>query len=57
MMAADEDKMIPSSHGQKIYDAFPGKKKIKIFEGTHNSNRPSSVIRDCFYFIESSLGL
>ncbi len=44
-MAGDEDKMIPSTHGQRIYDAFPGKKKIKIFEGTHNSNRPSSVVR------------
>ena len=45
LIAGDEDRMIPYSHSQRIYDDFPGKKKIKIFEGTHNSPRPSSVIR------------
>ena len=30
-MAAKDDRMISCSHGQKIYDVFPGKKKINIF--------------------------
>lgn len=57
VMAGDEDRMISPSHAKKIFEVFPGKKQIRIFEGSHNSNRPSSVIRECFYFIETSLGL
>ena len=44
-MAGDEDRMISPSHARKIHEVFPGKKQIRIFEGTHNSNRPSNVIR------------
>lgn len=44
-MAGHDDSMIHPGHAQRIYDAFPGKKKITVFDGTHNSNRPSKVIR------------
>jgi PhoPQ-activated pathogenicity-related protein len=57
VIAGNEDRMIPPEHARRVYEAFPGKKRLSIFDGTHNSNRPEKVIRECFYFIENALGL
>lgn len=51
IMAATGDSMINYSHSQKIYEAFPGKKQIELFEGNHNSNRPDAVLNKCYEFI------
>jgi hypothetical protein len=33
--------MIHYSHAERLHDAFKGKsKRLILFEGTHNSNRP-----------------
>lgn len=56
-MAGEEDAMIPVEHAKKIYEAFPGNKKISIFEGSHNSDRPFYVLKEMFQFLEKSLGI
>lgn len=56
LLAATDDKMIHYSHSQTLYDCFPGpNKKLILFEGTHNSDRPNSVLSQIFAFVEASL--
>jgi hypothetical protein len=43
--------MIPYEHGRLVYEKFPGKKKLVLFDGTHNSDRPSQVNSEVFDFI------
>ena len=51
----EEDTLIPPHHADKLYQSFPGRKMLVMFEGTHNSTRPAEVIEKCYEFIESGL--
>jgi hypothetical protein len=56
LLAATDDKMIHFSHSQTLYDCFPGEnKKIILFAGTHNSDRPGTVLNQIFAFAEMAL--
>lgn len=52
-MAGIDDSMIHYSHSEKIFESFPGKKKIELFHGSHNSQRPAKALDNCFLFIET----
>ncbi len=48
--------MISYHHSEKLYASYKGKnKKLILFDGTHNSNRPKNVVDDCFQFIQKSV--
>jgi hypothetical protein len=56
ILAGKDDSMIHYSHSEKLYQSFKGTdKRIILFDGTHNSNRPEEVIDECFEFIFSSI--
>jgi hypothetical protein len=55
-LAAKDDRMIHYTHSQLLYDCYRGaNKKIVLFEGTHNSDRPTAVLNQIFSFAENAL--
>lgn len=57
-MSGDLDTMIQPHHSTALYNSFKGeKKKLIIFEGSHNSTRPRKVLKDCYDFIQNNLGI
>jgi fermentation-respiration switch protein FrsA (DUF1100 family) len=51
----EEDTLIPAHHAEQLYDSFPGRKMLVLFEGSHNSTRPAEVLSKCFEFIEGGI--
>ena len=47
--------MITSSHAETLHDAYTGRKKLILFEGDHNSTRPSEVLIASFLWLENEL--
>jgi hypothetical protein len=55
-MAGKQDSMIHYSHASRLFEAFSGKnKRIILFDGNHNSTRPSEVLDECFEFIDACI--
>lgn len=38
-----EDKIIPPSHSEDLYEAYPGEKELILFESGHNEARSNDV--------------
>lgn len=50
--------MIRSHHSEKLFNAFQGtKKRLIIFDGTHNSTRPKKIQKECISFIHTHLNI
>lgn len=43
-LAGNNDQLIDPKHAKALYDKFEGRKQLMIFEGDHNSSRPSSIL-------------
>jgi hypothetical protein len=44
-LAAKDDKLVNYSHSVILFDEYDGPKNIILFEGAHNTRRPSTVLQ------------
>lgn len=54
-LAGTEDALIYYRHTQSLYEKFEGKKKMILFEGDHNSDRPFEVLAATYIWIDEQL--
>ena len=50
-----QDKFITPDHSEKNYAAYKGSRDIRLCQGEHNSERPSSLVDEACGFFESYL--
>ena len=53
--AANGDDFVLPSHSQELHDAHPGQKKLVIFQGDHNSERPLTFLFQVAEFLKSHM--
>ena len=56
-IAGKDDTLVSCQHTKDLHKSFEGIKKLRIFEGTHNSPRPRHLILECFDFINHHVQL
>ncbi len=53
-LAGSKDELIHWGHSLSMFQKIKAKKEMQVFEGTHNSQRPSGVIRRAMRFIDEN---
>ena len=53
---AQADEFIPEHHGRAIHEKYGGPKKLRLFDGDHNSLRPASFLDDGAQFLCEAMG-
>jgi hypothetical protein len=43
--------LISYQHAIKLHDRFQGRKKLMLFDGDHNSDRPLDVLFSAYFWI------
>jgi hypothetical protein len=47
--------MVSKKHSERLYEKFKGEKKLLLFKGNHNSERPKDILTQVFNWIDAQI--